>query len=189
MPDGIATSPGTSADGSQIYVMRSDEAEARRLIASPDGDDRPVDREVAEEIIYRLCVLQQTLSRPLVVPFDEEFPRLAELQGIVGDAIGCIHTDVMMPFIEQYPDLDPDRGGLQRPADSSAGLEGEIDDARFATAFRHAAGAALRDLDALSRFVESREGTQAQVRFDADCDRSRQAIRRLLQRAKDVLRA
>src|SRR5262245_20755281 len=155
--NGIAT----EFKGTCLYVMQTDEAEARLVIASAQSADRPVDRDVAEEIVYRLTELQQTLSRPLRAPAADEVPGFVDVRRIIGDTIGIIYTDLMNPFIEQYPDLDPDRGGLQVPSDRPAEPSGPIDEAQFAKASRDAAVAAIRDLDALGRFVESREGARA----------------------------
>lgn len=69
-----------------------------------------MERDVAEQILNEFMALSQPLNAATEVAtaIDEIDERNAVLRGI-GDIMGRVYTDLMIPIIRQYPDLDPDK--------------------------------------------------------------------------------
>ena len=69
-----------------------------------------MDRNVAESLMSNLLALDEPLnsSATLVnqIPNKEE---QKEFRRGIGEIVGRIYTDLMLPIIRQYPDLDPEK--------------------------------------------------------------------------------
>ena len=69
-----------------------------------------MDRNVAELLMSNLLALDEPLnsSATLVnqIPNKEE---QKEFRRGIGEIVGRIYTDLMLPIIKQYPDLDPEK--------------------------------------------------------------------------------
>ena len=69
-----------------------------------------MDRNVAELLMSNLLALDEPLnsSATLVnqIPNKEE---QKEFRRGIGEIVGRIYTDLMLPIIRQYPDLDPEK--------------------------------------------------------------------------------
>ncbi len=77
-----------------------------------------MDRQTAEEIIQVLVQLDSHFSRAseLTRRIEDQNEQLEIRQGL-GDVIGRVYTEIMMPILRQYPDLDPDR----KPGETTPG--------------------------------------------------------------------
>jgi hypothetical protein len=68
--------------------------------------------ETAELVIRQLCEMSEAVHRPIEAGLSSDLTteesRVVTMA--VGDAVGIIYTDMMIPVLRRYPELDPDRG-------------------------------------------------------------------------------
>ncbi len=69
-----------------------------------------MDRAIGERLMERLLALTAPLNDAvaLIEQIGDERQRL-ELRRGIGEVMGRVYTDLMVPIIREYPDLDPDK--------------------------------------------------------------------------------
>lgn len=74
-----------------------------------------MERRIGEKLMQLLLSLDEplneatALSRELADPEEQKAVRR-----VIGEVTGRIYTDLMVPIIRQYPDLDPDKKSRKR---------------------------------------------------------------------------
>lgn len=70
-----------------------------------------MDRQTAEDLMAALVELDGPFSKAAEVTLRiEDREERVKIREGLGGVIGRVYTEVMMPILKQYPDLDPDRG-------------------------------------------------------------------------------
>ena len=69
-----------------------------------------MERKIAERLMNEMLALGRHLDQAgeLTKQMVDAEERVAFRKGI-GEVVGSVYTEVMIPLIRQYPDLDPDR--------------------------------------------------------------------------------
>lgn len=83
---------------------------APHIMAATPFEEFDMEKSLAASIIEGSLVVGQSLNELLrLVEKVTEGRVQKDLRRQIGDVMGRLYTDVMMPVIQQYPDLDPDR--------------------------------------------------------------------------------
>lgn len=74
-----------------------------------------MEKKVAELLMKNLLALSEPLnSATTLIDQISSKDEQAALRRGLGELMGRIYTDLMIPIIEQYPELDPDRTSPRR---------------------------------------------------------------------------
>jgi hypothetical protein len=65
---------------------------------------------LASQVIQRCCHIQEQISRPNIQNIPDLTPEERhDLKWSIGESIGTVYTDLIIPLISAYPELDPDQ--------------------------------------------------------------------------------
>jgi hypothetical protein len=118
-----------------------------------------MDRDTAKRVLDELREIQATIHRSI----PQGLPELNDdeatcLKRVMGFAIGTIYTDLMMPTIERYPDLDPDCDDAAPATTAEPSEHAQPTRAEFSQRLLRACKLASDRLEKLGQSVAAQQG-------------------------------
>lgn len=69
-----------------------------------------MDRRIAEQLIDLALALDGPLNQATALSLQiEDLEERKAVRRVIGETTGRLYTDLMVPIIRQYPDLDPEK--------------------------------------------------------------------------------
>ena len=125
-----------------------------------------MDRDIAKRVLDELCEIQATIHRPIPQGLPEmNDDEATRLKRVMGFAIGTIYINLMMPTIERYPDLDPDRHNAAPATTAVPSDQARPTRAEFSQRLLRACKLASDRLEKLGQSVAAQQGQSEGTAF------------------------
>lgn len=69
-----------------------------------------MERKIAEQLIELALALDEPLNQATALSLQiEDLEEQKAVRRVIGETTGRLYTDLIVPIIRQYPDLDPEK--------------------------------------------------------------------------------
>lgn len=74
-----------------------------------------MDRKIAEQLVDVTLSLDGPLNQATALSFEIADPEEQKaVRRVIGETTGRLYTDLLIPIIRQYPDLDPEKRSARK---------------------------------------------------------------------------